>query len=293
MEDYIYKALALNDECKVYVVRSTNIVNTAIAKHDLYPSAASVLGKAMTIGLMMGGTLKLDEEVTIKLDGNGPIGYVCVDANSHGNVRGYCQNPHVNFTRNDKIDDITTLGCNGYIDVIKDLKMENLFTSSIRINTGDLAKDFTYYFTKSEQTPSAILLSSLFDVDNTCKVCGGVLLQLLPNASEKTISYLEKKLSKITEFSQILNNTNELEDILKLLFENDYKLLDKYEATFFCPCSKSRFVNGLLTLSENELLDMANDTKDTEVTCRYCNTQYSFTPDEIKNIYNLKKENNK
>ena len=94
-QDFLYKAIALNEEVKV---RSTNLTNEAIRRHDIWPSAASILGKTMTIALMIGGTMKLDEAVTVKLNGNGPIGYVCADADTYGHVRGYVQNPHVNFT---------------------------------------------------------------------------------------------------------------------------------------------------------------------------------------------------
>lgn len=291
--DYLYKAIALNDEVKVYVVRSTNLTNQAINRHDLWPSAASVLGKTMTIALMIGGTMKLDEAVTVKLNGNGPIGYVCADADTYGHVRGYVQNPHVNFTNKQGLDEVTTLGYNGFIDVIKDLHLENLFSSSIEIGTGDLAKDFTYYFAKSEQTPSAILLGSKFDPDNTCKICGGVLIQLLPNASEETITYLENKLNELNEFSNILIDNPDLEDILKLLFNDNYKLLSKVPVFFECFCTKDRFKQGLLTLQIKDLEEMISEGKDIETVCHYCNEHYEFSVDELKEILELKKKGNK
>ena len=206
--DKLIKALGFNEEAKIYIVRTTQITNDAINKHDLWPSAASVLGKTMTIGLLMGGTLKQDQALTVKIDGNGPIGHVIVDANGHGEVRGYVGQPHVTFSKQGKIDEVTTLGYNGYIDEIKDLHMNDLFTSSTELITGDLAKDFTYYLMKSEQVPSALLLGSKFDVDNTCKVCGGLMIQLLPNASEETISYFEKLL-KVKNISGYIFENNE------------------------------------------------------------------------------------
>ncbi len=81
------KALGLNEEVKIYISETTSVVNEAIKRHDLWPS---VLGKAMTIGLLMGGTLKQDQALTIKIDGNGPIGQVVVDANGHGEVHTIC-----------------------------------------------------------------------------------------------------------------------------------------------------------------------------------------------------------
>lgn len=279
----LIKAMGLNDEVKIYITDTTKITNTAIEKHDLWPSAASVLGKTMTMGLLLGGTLKQDQALTIKIDGNGPIGQVIVDANGHGEVRGYVSNPHVNFTRNQKIDDVTTLGYNGFIDVIKDLHMNDLFTSSIELVTGDLAKDFTYYLMKSEQIPSAILLGSKFDVDNTCTLCGGMMIQLLPFASEETISYLENVLANKQEFSELLQN-NTLEDILKIFFKDRFRILEEIDVEFKCPCSYERFKQRLINLGKKEIEEMINDGKDIEVVCHYCNGHYIYTIDELKNL---------
>lgn len=285
--DKLVKALGINEEAKIYIARTTEITNEAINKHDLWPSAASVLGKTMTIGLLMGGTLKQDQALTIKIDGNGPIGHVIVDANGHGEVRGYVGQPHVTFSKQGKIDEVTTLGYNGYIDVIKDLHMNDLFTSSTELITGDLAKDFTYYLLKSEQVPSALLLGSIFDVDNTCKVCGGLMIQLLPNASEETISYFENVLQNLPDFSELLSKYENLEDILKFIFVDKYKVLEEIECKFTCPCSHDRFKQSIARLGAKEVKDMIDEGKDIEVVCHYCNSKYNYSIDELQKLYDI------
>ena len=285
--DKLVKALGFNEEAKIYIVRTTQITNDAINKHDLWPSAASVLGKTMTIGLLMGGTLKQDQALTVKIDGNGPIGHVIVDANGHGEVRGYVGQPHVTFSKQGKIDEVTTLGYNGYIDVIKDLHMNDLFTSSTELITGDLAKDFTYYLMKSEQVPSALLLGSKFDVDNTCKVCGGLMIQLLPNASEETISYFEKVLENLPDFSELLEKYDNLEDILTFIFKDTYRTLEDIECKFVCPCSHDRFKQSIARLGAKEVKDMIDEGKDIEVVCHYCNSKYNYSIEELQKLYDI------
>lgn len=281
------KALGLNSEVKIYIVDATDITNKAIANHDLWPSSASVLGKTMTIALLMGGTLKQDQSITIKIDGNGPIGQVIVDGNGHGEVRGYVTNPHVTFSKSGKLDEVTTLGYNGYIDVIKDLQMNDLFTSSVEIQTGDLAKDFTYYLMKSEQVPSILLLGSKFDVDNTCTICGGMMIQLLPFASEETINYLEDKFQGNIEFSNLLLN-NSLEDIIKMFFGTNYEIIEQMTSKFACPCSFDRFKDSLSRINKEEIKSMIDDNKDIEVVCHYCNSKYNYDINTLKDIYSNK-----
>lgn len=281
--DYLVKALALNKNVRVYVVNNTGVVNEAIRRHDVWPSAASVLGKTMAIGLMMGGMLKGKQALTIKIDGNGPIGQVVVDANALGDVRGYVTRPHVNFTTNDgKLAEVQTLGYNGFIDVIKDLKMNDLFTSSIDIVTGDLAKDFTYYFMESEQTPSVVALGSKFDVDNTCLLCGGIVIQLMPGAGEDEISYVESKISMLNSFSELLEKYK-LEDIVKIIFE-DCEIVETRTVIFHCKCKKEKFAGGLISLGKKELENIIETDKKAEVVCHYCNEKYDFSLEELQKL---------
>lgn len=285
----LVRGTAFDNMVKFVYVLSTDITNEAIRRHDLWPSAASVLGKVMTIGLMMGGNLKDDAALTIKVDGGGPIGQVVCDCNGYQSVRGYVREPHVNFTRKGKLDELTTLGNNGYIDVIKDLRIGELFTSSVQIQTGNLAYDFAYYYNTSEQTPTSICLGSIFNPDNTCEVCGGILIQLLPDAKDEVITILEDRINDIKDFSNFLNdNKEDYDNILKLFFDNNYEVLSAKEAIFYCPCDKGRFGNALLTLDEKDLQEMIDDDKGAEITCHYCNNVYNFTTSELKEIYKEK-----
>lgn len=282
--DNLIKALIRNERIRVYIANSTDTVNEAIRIHDLWPSAASVLGKTMTVGVIMGAMLKGDEAVTIKLDGNGQIGQVIVDSNAKGEVRGYVTNPHVHFSRNNRLDDVTTLGYNGYIDVIKDLKMKELYQSSIPIETGDIAKDFTFYFASSEQTPTLTSLGITMKEDNTCEVCGGIIVQLLPNALEEDIQYLEGKTKEMENFSQLLREHPQAEEILNLLFGNDVKILGRLPVSFQCGCSKEKFAVGIATIGKDEIQNIIDTDGHAEVICHYCRKKYDFNEEELKAI---------
>ncbi len=280
----LIKALVLKERARVYLANTVDITNEAIKRHDLWPSAASVLGKTMTIGVMMGAMLKGDEGLTIKIDGNGPIGNVVVDADAKGNVRGYVGREHVHFDKKQMIDDVATLGYNGYIDVIKDLKLKDLFTSSIPLQTGDLAKDFTYYFTKSEQTPSLISLGSYFETNGFAEVLGGILIQLLPNATEEDIVYLESKIILLSSFSKLLKEYPNQEDILKLIFKEDYQIIETRAVQFKCDCSKEKFAGGIASLGKNEINEMIETDHKAEVICHYCKEVYHYNEEELKKI---------
>lgn len=284
--DCLMKALVLNKEARVYILSNTDTVNEAVMRHNLWPGATSVLGKTLTMGQIMGCMLKGDEALTIKINGgNGQLGNIIVDANSKGEVRGYVDNPNVSIVNNmGGMNDYYAIGTEGMIDIIKDLKLKDLFTSSV-VCTGDLANDFTYYFYESEQTNSVVYLGILIDVDNKCKVSGGMVIQLLPNATENTICYLENIIKKYPSFNNLLNEYS-LEEILKLFFNDDYEIIETRNVCFKCSCSKENFSKALLTLGKKDLQDIINEDHHIEAVCHYCGEKYDFNEEEIKEIIN-------
>lgn len=287
MKNYLIKALALDEQVRVFLVNATDPLNEAIKRHDVWPSAASCLGKIMTMGLLLGANLKGTEAVTIKYNAGGPIGSIIVDANASGEVRGYPEHNHINFVNNDGgLNEKMTLGSGGFLDIIKDLHMKDFFTSSINA-TGDIASDFSQYFIESEQSLTLISLGTLIDVDNLAIINGGILIQLLPNAKDEAISYIESKIDILKNMSSLLR-TKSLEDILKDIFE-DGEIIDTKEVMFKCPCNKERFAKGLLTLSKKDLQEMVDDNENIETVCQYCGEKYTFTPDELKQILESKK----
>ena len=279
--DCLLKALVLNKEARVYIVSNTDTVNEAIKRHNLWPGGTSVLGKTFSIAQMMGSMLKGREALTIKINGgNGQLGNIIVDANSKGEVRGYVDNPNVSIVNNNGgMNDYYAIGTEGMIDVIKDLKLKETFTSSVTC-TGDLASDFTYYFYESEQTNSVVYLGMLIDVDNTCKLSGGMIIQLLPNASENTISYLENVINKYPSFNELLEKYS-LDEILKLFFVDDYEIVETREVSFHCHCSKYNFSKALITLGKKDLQEIVEEDHKIEAVCHYCGEKYLFTEEEI------------
>lgn len=282
--DILKKALVLNKEARAYIISNKDTVNEAINRHNLWPGATSVLGKTLTIAQIMGSMLKGKEALTIKINGgNGQVGNIIVDANSKGEVRGYVDNPSVSIVNNSGgMNDYYAIGTEGMIDVIKDLKLKETFTSSVEC-TGNLANDFTYYFFESEQTPSVVYLGMLIDVDNTCKLSGGLIIQLLPNASENTICYLENLIQEYASFNELLEKYS-LDEILQLFFKDDYEIVEEREVSFKCPCSKENFSKALLTLGKEELQEIANEDHHIEAVCHYCGEKYNFDEEEINEL---------
>lgn len=290
MNDVIIKALAFNKSVRVYAVSNTNILNDIGKRLGYYPSALDAMGRVLSMGAMMGSMLKLEETITIKIEGNGPIGKIIVDSDAHGHIRGYCDNPHCHFEYHDfRLNAKQTVGTSGFISVIKDLKLKEPFIGSTPIISGEIAEDFAYYFQVSEQIPSAVGLGVLVDTDNTAKASGGFIIQLMPDTSEEVIDKLEKKLKLIPSVSEMLSSGYTPVDMIYNIVE-DVEILEEIPLEFYCNCSKERFARGILSLGANEIKEMIDEDKTQETTCHFCGSKYYFTKEDLEEIYKLAKE---
>ncbi|MFK4417223.1 molecular chaperone Hsp33 [Bacillus sp. RC251] len=287
MKDYLVKALAFDGEVRAYSVRTTNTVSEAQRRHDTWRTASAALGRSLTAGTMMGAMLKGDQKLTIKVEGNGPIGPILVDAHANGDVRGYVTNPHVDFegTEQGKLRVYQAVGTEGFVTVIKDIGMREPFIGQSPIVSGELGEDFTYYFAVSEQTPSSVGVGVLVNGDDSVLAAGGFILQIMPGAQEETIAFIEDRLQKIPPVSTLIEQGLSPEELLyAVLGEDKVKVLETMDVQFNCTCSRERIESVLISLGKTELEQIREEEEETEVHCHFCNERYKFSKEDITNL---------
>lgn len=292
MSDYIIRATAGGGQIRAFAATTCELVEFARSAHNTSPVATAALGRLLTAGAMMGVMMKGDKDLlTIKIEGDGPIGGLTVTADSKGKVKGYVFHPDVMLPANDKgkLDVAGALGI-GVLSIIKDIGLKEPYIGQTILVTSEIAEDLTYYFATSEQTPSSVALGVLMNKDNTVRQAGGFILQLLPDASEEVISGLEEKIKNITSVTSMLDAGMTPEMILEeVLGEFGLEILDKIPAEFSCNCSKERIEKALISVGKEELTNMINDGETIEVNCHFCNKNYLFTIEELKEMLELAK----
>lgn len=284
MEDYLVKALAYQGLVRAYAVAATDTVAEAQRRHDTWNTASAALGRSLVGGLLLGATLKGDDRLTIKIQGDGPVGAIVVDANGHGEVKGYLQNPHVSLPLNEKgkLDVRGAVGTQGMFTVIKDLGLKEPFSGQTPLVSGELGEDFTYYLAISEQIPSAVGLSVLVDTDDSIKVAGGFMLQIMPGADESIISAIETNLANTPQISTLLDEGKTPEEILdSLLPDTELVVLEKMPVSFTCDCSKDKFARAIISLGKDEIQAMIDEDHGAEAVCSFCGEKYSYTEAEL------------
>ncbi|SHK13095.1 molecular chaperone Hsp33 [Anaerobranca californiensis DSM 14826] len=285
MNDYLVHSTAANGHIRCLAAVTTNLVNEARNRHDLYPVASAALGRLMTGALLMASAeFKGDERINLKLDGDGPLGVVFADAKV-GEVRGYVHNPHVQLPANSlgKIDVAGGVG-NGNLYVIKDLKLKEPYTSSIPLVSGEIAEDLTYYYAKSEQKPSSFGLGVLIDTDGSIIVAGGFLIQVMPGATEEELGAIENKLSLLKGVTDLILDLKTPEEIVNwLVGDLNPQILKKQPLNYKCNCSKEKYLSSLITLGKEQLEDLTKE-ENIQLVCSFCNEKYIFTSEELKEI---------
>ena len=290
MSDYLVKALAYEGFVRAYAVNATETIAEAQRRHDTWNTSSAALGRTMIGALMLGATLKGEDKMTVKIEGNGPAGAIVVDSNGKGEVKGYIKNPHISLPLNEvgKIDVRGAVGTEGMFTVIKDLGLKEPFSGQTPIVSGEIGEDFTYYLAVSEQIPSAVGVSVLVDTDDSIKTAGGFMIQIMPGASDEIIDQIEARLKETARISTLLDEGQTPEEILqKLLATDDVEFLETMSVQFKCDCSKEKFASAIITLGAEQIQELIDQDHGAEAVCAFCNNKYEYSEADL---YELKHE---
>ena len=286
MNDPIIRATAAGAQIRAFAAVTTNLVEEARQRHNTSPVATAALGRLMTGAVMMGSMMKNPEDIlTVQIKCSGPIGGLTVTADSQGGVKGYAYNPDVMLPpKNGKLDVGGALG-QGVLTVIRDMGMKEPYSGQTILQTGEIAEDLTYYFATSEQIPSSVGLGVLMEGDNTVRCAGGFIVQVMPFVEDKVLDKLEENIGKIRPVTAMLDNGHTPEEMLREVLEGlDVEITDTLPAGFTCNCSKQRIEKAIISIGKKEIQSLIDEGKDIEVKCHFCNTAYSYSVDELKEL---------
>lgn len=287
MSDYIIRAIAANDQIRAFAAVTTETVETARKDHNTSPVATAALGRLLTAGAMMGVMMKGEKDIlTLQIKAGGPLQGITVTADSKGRVKGYVGNPDVCIPANSKgkLDVAGAVGV-GFMNVIKDMGLKEPYIGQVALQTSEIAEDLTYYFATSEQVPSAVGLGVLMNKDNTVRQAGGFIVQLMPFAEESTIAKLEENVQKIQSVTSLLEEGHTPESLLEKVLEGfDVQINESIPTEFYCNCSKERVEKALISIGRKDLNEMIQEGKPVELNCHFCNSNYEFSVEELKEI---------
>ncbi len=294
MENKAIKFLAYNKKVSVMCIDTTELVEQIRKIHDLTPTVTAAAGRVATVAAMMAHleTKEITDNITIQIKGTGPIGSIVAVAGLENeklaNVKMYVQNPHVELPlkANGKIDVGGAVGNQGYLNVIKQNELTNSnYNGLIPLVSGEIAEDFTEFFAKSEQKPTALSLGVLVNKDGV-KRAGGYIINPMPDATEEEISKIEEAIKKAKPISEMLDDGMTLEEIAKIVTgdENIETLEQDLDVIYKCNCSKEKIESGIISLGKEEISKIIEEDGKLEAECHFCHKKYNFSQEELNEI---------
>ncbi|NLM83306.1 MAG: Hsp33 family molecular chaperone HslO [Clostridiales bacterium] len=282
--DELIRAVSQDGFIQIIAVSTREITERARQIHRTLPVATAALGRTLAAAAMIGSEMKVEEaSVTVRINGGGPLGTILVVSDSHGNVRGYVQNPHVDLPLRDdgKLDVGAAVGRDGLLTVIKDLGLKEPYVGSVALVSGEIAEDFSVYFFESEQTRSAVALGVLVDRDQSVAAAGGYILRLLPGADDSLLDKLEQNIAETGAVTARLKDGSLESLIYRVLDGFSPHILERREIEYRCYCSEERVLAAIANVEDGELKEMAEKGEPVEVTCQFCDRVYRFDPAEL------------
>lgn len=284
-EKNLVRAIAEDGSVVCAALVSTKMVAEAERIHQTSATVTAALGRLLTAASLMGSMMKNPEDnITIRLAGDGPVGAVIAVADGTANARGYVINPIVEIPLNahGKLDVAGAVGKKGYLSVVKDVGFPEPTVSHSPIVSGEIAEDITYYYATSEQVPTVCALGVLVNPELTVRAAGGFLLQLLPGASESVIQRVEENVQKLPPISKLVEDGLTAQEIAYLALEGFHpQVLDERAVQYQCNCSRERMERALISLGVEELHRLAQEQETTQVECHFCNEKHVFTAKDL------------
>ena len=283
LNDGLYHISLMGGQARAILIESTNLVQRAKDIHHLSRTATAALGRTLTMAAILGRMLKNDtDSVTAQINGGGPIGTVLAVAHGDCSVKGYVDNPDVDLPRvGKKLPVGPAVGKDGKLTVIRDLHLKEPYVGQVNLVSGEIAEDFAMYFTASEQTPSLVSLGVLVS-DEKVEAAGGLLIQLMPGASEAAIASIENSAGMFMDISATMREYHLKDSVQQLLLHLEPEVLEERTPVYRCDCSRERIERMLVTLGKDELTDMIDTQHGAKVDCHFCNRRYELSEEDLK-----------
>lgn len=282
--DGILRISLLEGQARAFLIESTSMVEAARRTHKLSRTATAALGRSLSATAMMGCMLKGENEsLSTTIKGDGPLGTVLCVAHADGTVKGYVDHPEVDPPRNGKKLNVGgAVGHHGRLSVVKDLGLRDPYVGQVNLVSGEIAEDYAMYFTASEQTPSLVALGVL--VGDEVEAAGGLIVQMMPGASEAAIQSVELSTGMFMDISGTIKEYHLHGALQQLLMHLQPEVLEEIKPRYDCDCSRERIARMLVTLGAEELQGLIDEQHGAEVDCHFCNKRYRFNEAELREL---------
>jgi len=287
LESKVHKYFSSDLCIRAAAADTTELVRECKKLQNLSPLATIAMGRALTGAVLMASQLREGQAVGLYFKGDGPLGTLFAEATYESAARAYCAKPQLQaLLKNGRWDLPAALG-QGTLQVTRTQPFQKQpHIGLVPLWKGEIAPDIAFYLFQSDQVPSIVSLTVHLGPDGEVEAAGGVLLEVLPGASDKVLSQIEKNAEKAEALSSVIIARKPMLDWVKGLSHDPEltEVVHEFPIHYKCRCSQERVDRGLQILGKATLSEMILKGDPAHVTCQFCGRNYTVPVDEIRNI---------
>ncbi len=280
--------MAIHDQLHRYVFENYAVRGELVSLHDTYrqvlgqhdypPSVASLLGEMLVATSLLTATLKFSGEITVQLQGDGPLRLVVINGDDRQNMRGVARIDGA-IAENSSLKEMVG---NGYLVITLTPDQGERYQGVVGLEGEHLSDCLENYFMQSEQLPTRLFIRT-GAVDGQV-AAAGMLLQVLPaqDANPDDFDHLAQLTSTVKAEELFTLPANEV--LYRLYHQDEVSLYPSQDVQFLCTCSRQRCADALLTLPEHELEEMLVQDETIDMHCDFCGSHYVFDRGDIASI---------
>ena len=277
------------------LVRMGPAFDAMIDGHDYPAPVAKLLGQAAAMAAALAGALKFEGIFTLQAQGNGPVTLLLADVTSSGHLRGYARYDADALPAND-CDDLSSLMGSGHLAFTIDQGSHtDRYQGIVDLAGPTLADSARLYFQNSEQLDTDIHLACAQQADGSWRsaalmvsrmpadMTGGPIL----TASEFDETWVRTSMlmSTLSSGEMLDNDLPPAQLLFRLFHQEELLVFDSKPLIAQCRCSRPRIASTLRSFPRVEIEDLADEMGQVVVTCEFCRTAYSFSPDDLQHVY--------
>lgn len=274
-QDILHRYLFDNADVRGELVQLQDSYQQVIGSHAYPPVLQTLLGELLAATSLLTATLKFSGDISVQLQGNGPVSLAVINGNNLQQLRGIAR------WDGELADDasLADLFGQGYMVITLTPDEGERYQGVVALDKPTLAACVEDYFNQSEQLPTAMWLFA------DGKQAAGMFLQILPSQEDHNADFEHLcQLTATIKAEELF--TLEAQDVLHRLYhQEEVRLFDPIEVSFKCTCSRERSAAAIKTIDQAEVEAILAEDGKVEMGCEYCNAKYVFDAIDVATIY--------
>ncbi|MDE8743868.1 Hsp33 family molecular chaperone HslO [Pectobacterium polaris] len=276
--DQLHRYLFENYAVRGELVTVNETYQRILTNHDYPIAVQTLLGEMLVATSLLTATLKFSGDITVQLQGDGPLKLAVINGNHQQQMRGVAR-LQGDIAPGSSLKEMVG---NGYLVITITPTDGERYQGVVGLEGETVAECLESYFQQSEQLPTRLFIRT--GQHDGKQAAAGMLLQVLPaqDADRNDFDHLAQLTTTVK--ADELFTLPATEVLYRLYHQEEVTVYEPQDVEFRCHCSRDRCADALMTLSDQEVNEMIEQDGEIDMHCDYCGTHYLFNSLDIRAI---------